>query len=628
MCGLAGQVNLSGLVPNDLPARLSKAIARLRRRGPDDQKTWQDGQCAMAFARLAVIDLTTEAAQPMARHGRVIAFNGEIYNYQSLRHDLEQLGYVFASHSDTEVILAGWSAWGPGLLPRLNGMFAFALWDPQHSELILARDRFGKKPMVYAVYGKEMTFASDLVALGTLTDKVGGIDIEALRLFCALRYIPAPWTIRAGAQKLAAGHYLKFSKDGVRIHQWYDLASARPPEFKNKPEAQDELRRLFDLSCKERLVADVPVGAFLSGGIDSALVVASLATQGHKVRSFTMGFQGASGYYEERPAAAALAKHFDLDHTEIEITERDALNALPAVFDGLDEPFADSSALPTYLLSAATRHQVTVALSGDGGDEVFAGYRKYQGELWADSYKTIPSTLRKGLESAISVLPHGDKETKFYESLRRLRRFTAYAGASAAARQAGWASLLPPQDVDSLLPGSKAFSNPVDLINSYRESAQDDDLINAMLGADIALVLADDMLTKVDRMSMWASLEVRCPLLDHRVVECAAAMPGSWKLQRGKGKAILRQAFADRLPKEAFNLPKKGFEIPLAQWLQGELRELVDHACDPVMLRRQGLFDPKLPHQWKTELQSGKRDSSWELWMMISFQEWAQRNSL
>jgi len=628
MCGLAGQVNLLGLASNDLSARLSKAIARLRRRGPDDQKTWRDSQCAMAFARLAVIDLTAEAAQPMARHGRVIAFNGEIYNYQSLRRDLEQLGYVFASRSDTEVILAGWSAWGPDLLPRLNGMFAFALWDPQHGELILARDRFGKKPMVYAVHGKEITFASDLAALGSLTDKVGGLDIESLRLFCALRYIPAPWTIRAGAQKLAAGHYLKFSKDGVRRHRWYDLARARPPRFKNKTEAEAELRRLFDLSCKERLVADVPVGAFLSGGIDSALVVASMVAQGHKVRSFTMGFRDASGYYEERPAAAALAKHFDLDHTEIEVTESDALNALPAVFDGLDEPFADSSVLPIYLLSEATRHEVTVALSGDGGDEVFAGYRKYQGELWADTYKTIPSILRKSLESFISLLPYGDKETKLHEALRRLHRFTAYAGESPAARQAGWASLLPPQDVDNLLPGSKAYSNPIDLIASYREAIHDDDLINTMLGADIALVLADDMLTKVDRMSMWASLEVRCPLLDHRVVECAASMPGSWKLQQGKGKAILRQAFADRLPKEAFDRSKKGFEIPLAQWLRGELRELVDHACDPVMLRRQGLFDPELPLQWKTELQSGKRDSSWELWMMISFQQWAQRNSL
>lgn len=628
MCGLAGQVNLSGLTQDGLSARLSEAIARLHRRGPDDQKTWRDSQCAMAFARLAVIDLTAEAAQPMVRHGRVIAFNGEIYNYQSLRRDLEQLGYIFVSQSDTEVILAGWSAWGPALLPRLNGMFAFALWDPKQGELILARDRFGKKPMVYAAHGQEITFASDLVALGKLSDKVGGLDIEALRLFCALRYIPAPWTIRAGAQKLFPGHYLKFSKNGLRVHRWYDLASARPARFKDKIEAQEELRRLFDLSCKDRLVADVPVGAFLSGGIDSALVVASLATQGYKLRSFTVGFRDASGYYEERPQAAALAKHFGLNHTEIEITQGDALKAVPAVFDGLDEPFADSSALPTYLLSAATRQEVTVALSGDGGDEVFAGYRKYQGELWADTYRAIPWLLRKGLGSAVALLPYGHKQTKFNELLRRLQRFIAYAAASPGDRQAGWASLISPQDTDKLLPGSKAYSNPIDLIASYREAARDEDLINSMLGGDIALVLTNDMLTKVDRMSMWASLEVRCPLLDHRVVECAAAMPGSWKLQRGKGKAILRQAFADRLPKEVFGYPKKGFEIPLSQWLQGELRELVNYACDPVMLRRQGLFDPQLPLQWRNELQSGKRDSSWELWMMVSFQEWARRNSL
>ncbi len=628
MCGLAGQVNLSGLAKNDLAARLSKAIARLRRRGPDDQKTWQDNQCAMAFARLAVIDLTAEAAQPMARHGRIIAFNGEIYNYQSLRHDLERLGYIFASQSDTEVILAGWAAWGPALLPRLNGMFAFALWDPQQGELILARDRFGKKPMVYVADAREIAFASDLTALGALSDKLGGLDIEALRLFCTLRYIPAPWTIRAGAQKLAPGHYLKFSEKGLRIHRWYDLARARPPRFKDKTEAQDELRRLFDLSCKDRLVADVPVGAFLSGGIDSALVIASLASQGHKLRSFTMGFRDASGYYEERPAAAALAKHFGLNHTEIEITQGDALRALPTVLDGLDEPFADSSALPTYLLSAAARQEVTVALSGDGGDEIFAGYRKYQGELWADTYKAVPVALRNGLGLTLGLLPNGHKNSKLHETLRRVRRFISYAAEAPTDRQAGWASLLSPQDVDNLLPGSKSYANPIDLIASYRDEVGDDDLINVMLGADISLVLANDMLTKVDRMSMWASLEVRCPLLDHRVVECAAAMPGSWKLQRGKGKAILRETFADLLPKEAFSYPKKGFEIPLAQWLQGELRDLVDQACDPVMLRRQGLFDPELPLKWRNELQSGKRDSSWELWMMISFQEWAQRHRL
>ncbi|MEZ5648065.1 MAG: asparagine synthase (glutamine-hydrolyzing) [Alphaproteobacteria bacterium] len=628
MCGLAGLVHLKGLALPGLSTRLLRATERLYRRGPDDQRTWQDNQCALAFARLAVIDLTPEAAQPMARHDRIVVFNGEIYNYQSLRRELEQAGYHFSSQSDTEVVLAGWSAWGPDLLPRLNGMFAFALWDPQEETLILARDRFGKKPMVYAAHSGEIAFASDIVALGMLSDRIGGIDLDALRLFCALRYIPAPWTIRAGVRKLLPGHYLKFSQTGVQIHRWYNYNQKPSGMFLEKIDAREKLRAAFDQACRDRLVADVPVGAFLSSGIDSALVAASLANQNHKVRSFTVGFKGASSYYEERPVAANIANYLGLEHTEIELTEADALRSLPTVFDGLDEPFADSSALPTYLLSEAVRHEVTVALSGDGGDEVFGGYRKYQGELWARTYAALPAFAQKSIKSILSILPQGSKDTKTQDLLRKMQRFAAYATASPIVRQTGWATLLSSSEADILLPQTMNKVNPIDLVEKLHNATKDNDPINAMLSTDIALVLPDDMLTKVDRMSMWASLEVRCPMLDQRVVECAMAMPGSWKLQLGRGKAILREAFADRLPKDIFRRSKRGFEIPLSQWLRKDLSSLMDKACDPVLLRRQGIFDPCLPVQWRNEHRSNKRDRSWELWMLISFQEWAQRNSL
>lgn len=626
MCGIVGLVDWRGVARGQVEPRLERALERLRPRGPDSAGRYFGPEAAFGNTRLAIQDLSEAAALPMARHGLVIAYNGEVYNFPALRRELEALGHRFESHGDTEVLLAGWRAWGEALLPRLDGMFAFAILDPSGGELVLARDRFGKKPLLYCVDGKRLAFASDLVALETVLGERRALDREAFALYLALRYVPEPYTIAAEVHKLPPGYVARYSATGLDMHRWYDLSRARPQRYGDEREAAAELVRRFDDAVRARLIADVPLGVFLSGGIDSALVAASMVRQGHRTRSFTVGFKGAADYYEERPAAAEVARALGTEHAEIEISPTDAMASLDAMFDGLDEPFADSSALPTYLLARETRRHVTVALSGDGGDEVFGGYRKYQGELMAGRYQALPRIFRAGLIEPLARFLPERKSHPLLERARRLRRFLREAGKDAVGRQVGWMRTLDDAALEGLLieratPPALALK-----LADRRADALDDDPINQMLHADLGFSLPGDMLVKVDRMSMAASLEVRCPFLDHRVVECAAAMPGGIKLAPGEGKRILRRAFADRLPEAVFRRPKKGFELPIASWLTGELSELTRRAIDPVRLKRQGLFRPDLPARWFAELQSRRRDTSEPLWTLIAFQAWCERH--
>ncbi|MGH6953746.1 MAG: asparagine synthase (glutamine-hydrolyzing), partial [Alphaproteobacteria bacterium] len=407
MCGIAGLIDLAG-VDDAAASRLDAALERLSRRGPDGSGRWRDRFCVLGHTRLAIIDLSPAGAQPMIGHGFAVTQNGEIYNYRALRDELRARGHAFATGSDTEVLLAGWREWGEGLLPRLVGMFAFALWTPESGELVLVRDRFGKKPLLYRTEGTRLAFASDLLALERLWGASFPLDPEAVRLLFALRYVPEPWSIASDVRKVPAGHIARFSRRGFELRPWYELPRGQARRFRDEGEAAEELRTRLDRAVLDRTVADVPVGAFLSGGLDSSIIVSSLARQTSSVRTFTVGFPGASGYYEERPAARALARHLGTDHNEIEIEANDAREALDGVIDGLDEPFADSSALPAFLLSKATRRHVRVALSGDGADELFGGYRKHLGELYAERYRRLPAWLRRGvIEPAARRLPEG-----------------------------------------------------------------------------------------------------------------------------------------------------------------------------------------------------------------------------
>ncbi|MBT3928341.1 MAG: asparagine synthase (glutamine-hydrolyzing) [Rhodospirillaceae bacterium] len=624
MCGFAGQIAFSGIDPAAMAPRLARALERLYPRGPDSQETWLDERCALANTRLSIQDLSAAATLPMAGHGLVVAYNGEIFNFHQLRAELEALGHKFTSHGDTEVLLAGWRAWGEGLLPRLAGMFAFAIWDAAKSELVLARDRLGKKPLLYKAEAGRLSFASELAALETLLDSAPALDTSALHMLFTLRYVPEPLSILEGVHKLPGGHLARVTAGGVELKRWYDAQTERPPSYSDPLQAETDLVARFDEAVRCRLVADVPLGVFLSGGIDSALVAASMVRAGEAVRSFTVGFAGAADYYEERPAAERVAKYLGTEHTVLEISPADARNALDAVFIGLDEPFADSSAIPTFLLARETRRHVTVALSGDGADEVFGGYRKYQGELMAARYHALPRFLRRGLiEPFVALLPER-KSSPLLERARRLRRFTQHAGEDAVGRQAGWMRLMSEAEMAQLFAEPNRAPSLRDKVAALRHESGDADPLNAMLYADTHLGLPGDMLVKSDRMSMANSLEVRCPFLDHRVVECAAAMPSAFKLAPGEGKRVLRRAFADRLPAEVFALPKKGFEIPIAEWLTGPLEDLTRRSIDAGRLGRQGIFQPELPRLWYDDLKAGRRDTSEKLWTLIAFQAWCE----
>lgn len=625
MCGLVGLFDRQGIDLAGAKPRVSRALARLAPRGPDGEGIWHDSHCLLGHRRLAVVDLSDAGAQPLTRDGLSLVFNGMIYNFRQLRDRLRSEGHSFASDCDSEVLLEGWRAWGPAVLPKLVGMFAFAIWDASNRTLYLARDRFGKKPLCYRHTARGLAFASDLRALQYAEGAGGSIDPAAVSLLFSLRYIPAPWTILEGVRKLPPGHLIRCSPSGFEERRWYDLAGAPDYPYADEEEAAADLRGRVEAAVRDRLAADVPLGAFLSGGIDSAIVTACMADAAPEVRTFTVGFEGAADYYEERPGARRVAEHLGTNHTEIPVSATDAENALDSVFTGLDEPFADSSAVPTFLVARETKRHVTVALSGDGADEVFGGYRKYQGELRAEKYRSIPGFLRSGLiEPLVRLLPES-KTTGPLEKARRLRRFAAHAGKPAAARQAGWMQLLSPDALAALMVEKPSGPAVEDLVQERRREARTEDGINRMLHADIVTGLPDDMLVKVDRMSMASGLEVRCPFLDHRVVEAAAAMPGSYKLQPGQGKKILRKAFSDRLPADVFERPKKGFEIPIAQWLTGPLRQRIEAAIDPIRLARQGIFNPEPARQWLSDLSRERRDMSEPLWTLLAFQEWSDR---
>jgi asparagine synthase (glutamine-hydrolysing) len=623
MCGIAGLVDFGGLDRANVAPRLDAAVAALRRRGPDGAGTWFEGLAALGHARLAVIDTSDAAAQPMPRDGLVVTYNGEIYNHAELRRELEAQGHAFATRSDTEVLLAGWRHWGPDLLPRLRGMFAFALWDAARATLVLARDRFGKKPLAYAHEGQRITFASDLTALARLRGTEGAVDPVSLRLMLALKYVPEPRTILEGVAKVPPGHWLAIDRSGARLTRWYDPGSA----FGSGAPPPDDavFVRALDEAVADRLVADVPVGAYLSGGIDSALVVAAMVRQASRVRTFTVGFADAPAYYEERPAARRVASALGTTHEAIELAPGEAVDALDGVLDAFDEPFADASAVPSWILARATRAHVTVALSGDGADEVFAGYRRHLGERHADTYGTLPHWLRHGLiEPAVRLLPE-DKGRPVWEIARRLRRFVAHAGADGLTRHVGWVRVMTDAEIDALLHEPGAAPDVAALYRAARVAAGDDG-VNAVLAGDIAVGLPGDMLVKVDRAAMAHGLEVRCPFLDHRVVEAAAALPGRAKLGARRGKLVLRRAFADRLPPEVFARPKRGFELPVAPWLLGPLADRLAAATDPARLARQGLFRPDLARRWQSDLASGRRNTAERLWTLIAFQAWSERH--
>jgi asparagine synthase (glutamine-hydrolysing) len=597
----------------------------LLHRGPDDGGLWADHAAGLVLAsrRLAIVDLSPAGHQPMTSHcGRyVIAYNGEIYNFLDIRRDLEKEGQYFVGHSDTEVLLEACALWGiEPALSRMNGMFSFALWDTKEHTLTLVRDRLGVKPLYYGWSRNTLLFGSELKAFHSFPAFTGTLDRSSLALFLRLGYVPAPYSIYENIYKLPPGHLLTVSAPGEHASPrpyWRVrkiVESGIPNRFRGDiHEATDQLELLLRDSVRLRMLADVPVGAFLSGGIDSSLIAAMMQAQTTStVKTFTIGFTELS--HNEAAYAKQIAQHLGSDHTDLCLSPRDALDIIPLLPTIYDEPFADPSQIPTFLVSQLARQAVTVSLSGDGSDELFGGYKEYSlgTQRWRLLRRLPPivrSSIRQGVKG-IDLLANG----RFRQIEELLKVTTPEALHHYHVSQWRWPADLVPEASEHLT----AFTDP-----DLHAAALSD--TERMMYMDLVTYLPEDILTKLDRASMAVSLEARVPFLDYRLVEFIWQLPLDFKIDRGQTKRILRSILTRYVPPRLFERPKMGFNLPLGQWLRGPLRPWAEELLDGTKLRQQGVLNPTPVSQaWKEHL-DGKQNRATELWGVLMFQAWQQK---
>jgi asparagine synthase (glutamine-hydrolysing) len=593
-------------------------------RGPDDWGGWSDDRCALGHRRLSIIDLSEAGRQPMsnARGDVQITFNGEIYNFQQLRRELEGLGHRFRTSTDTEAIIYAYEQWGTGCLARLRGMFAFGIWDQRRRRLFLARDRVGKKPLFYAQFGDRFLFASELQ--GLLADKEAPrkLNPAAIDAYLSYGYVPAPHTAFKGVYKLPPAHYLtlELKQTGFekRIERYWSLDYE--PKFRiGEDEACEVLREKMTEAVRLRMISDVPLGAFLSGGIDSSVVVGLMARlSGAKVKTFSIGFKEAA--YDETAHARRIAERWETDHHEF-IVEPDALSILPKLVRHYGEPYADSSAIPTFYVSQMTRRYVTVALNGDGGDESFAGYERYLANYLAERMRSIPGAATAARALSLVIPDSIDPKSR----ARRARRFLAVASQPMAERYPRWLKMFQDEAKPRLY--SPEFSG---LLNGHGhgslkalfDGAIPPHPIDAAMAVDVASYLPYDLLVKVDITSMANSLEARSPFLDHEVMEFAARLPVDIKFRSGRLKSLLKRAFADLLPTENVNRRKMGFGVPVGQWFRGPLRDLLrDALLSPRSLERGYFREPGVRRLVDEHLER-RADNSFQLWNLLMLELW------
>jgi asparagine synthase (glutamine-hydrolysing) len=626
MCGIAGFIWPHGQTPPPAETRrawLGAMTGAMAHRGPDGEGLHLDGPAALGHRRLSIIDLTT-GSQPMEdAHGRaVVTFNGEIYNYRELKAGYAARGFRFRTNSDTEVILAAWLLDGPAGLNALEGMFAFALWDRASQTLFAARDRFGKKPLAYTIADGVFAFASELTALAQLPFVHLQTPLSALMRFVAYEYVPTPETIYKDVHKLRPGHYLLWRDGQLTTAPYWDMPLPGPEPRETEEELCQKLRLLLAQSVKRRLVADVPLGVFLSGGVDSSAVAALTAGMVSRVKTFSIGFTEAS--YDESRYARLVARRFATDHHE-RILSADACGSLlPEIVARFDEPMADPSIVPTFLLSQVTRENVTVALGGDGPDELFYGYEYYPAFRLAAAYDRLPPFLRHRLiEPLARLLPHssGYINPRFVADTflagatapQWLRVQTWLSAFSAEAQTHLWREPAP-----GMLAPQRLFAPTQELYENY---PADDPL--ARVGYVFARqYMLDYILVKVDRCSMMHSLETRAPFLDRDLAEFVCRLPAHYKLRGTKRKYLLKKAVADLLPKEILGRGKRGFLIPTADWLRSQLRPQVDALLGERHLREQGIFDPKEVSRLVREHASKAADHRKKLWTLLVLQLW------
>ena len=628
MCGITGVFAFTDTGRQTL-SRLQAATDAIVRRGPDSQGHYLSESVGLGFRRLAILDLSADGNQPMTdASGRyTIVFNGEIFNFQDLRAKLVKRGITFHSQTDTEVILNLYLTEGRGFLKKLNGFFGLAIYDKEEDSLFIARDRFGVKPLLIYRDEDQLAFASEmksLLALGIPRK----IDFAALSHYLQLNYIPGPATIFRGVKKLLPGHYLFIKGTKVVGKRWYKIPYDPKKVAKNKltyAQQQHKLVELMDGAVQRRLVADVPLGAFLSGGIDSSVITALAARHTPHLNTFSIGFKDEPFFDETKYANLVAARH-KTNHTVFSLTNNDLYEHLHDMLDYLDEPFADSSALAVYILSQRTRQQVTVALSGDGADELFGGYNKHMGDF----------RVRQGGAKAEAVTALGfvwdalpkSRNSAFGNRVRQLQRFARGMTAGPKDRYWDWASFTSPAEARALLSPASQLKANKKLADKRRknllENLHADGDLNEVLLTDMNLVLPYDMLTKVDLMSMANSLEVRTPFLDYKVVNFAFSLPVSSKVDSGMKKKIVQDAFRAELPPELYDRPKQGFEVPLLKWMRGELRSLIeDDLLADGFVEAQGIFDVRAVRQLKTQLFSrSPGDAHARIWGLIVFQTW------
>lgn len=622
MCGICGKMYFDPGRAVD-PALIRDMTEVLRHRGPDDSGVFTDGNAGLGHRRLSIIDLSRAGRQPMANEdgSLQIVLNGEIYNYRELRPGLEARGHVFRSRTDTETVLHLYEELGPACVSQLRGMFAFAVWDSRRQELFLARDRAGKKPLSYALVDGGIIFASELKSLLKDPALRPEVDPEALHNFLTYQYVPGPQTIFAGVRKLPPAHTLLVRNGGVTIERYWRLSYRDKLRLPSEEAYCERLREVFTEAVNIRLRSDVPLGAFLSGGVDSSATVAVMAgLLDRPVKTFSIGFEEKD--FDELAWAAQVARRYGTEHTEF-VVKPEAVKVLPTLIYHYDEPYADASAIPTYYVSRLTREHVTVALNGDGGDECFAGYERYFADALAHRYAKIPKALREGLRRGAGLLPHRENRWCF---TRRLKRFVNGIADSPARRYVRWLCFFSNDMKDDLytaaFKSAMAGHDAVRLTENAYAETDAETLLEKQLYADVSMYLPYDLLVKVDIASMANSLEARSPFLDHRLMEFAASLPAGLKLRGRQGKYILKKAFEPLLPREVLYRRKMGFGVPINRWLRCDLRE----AAHDILLDRRsigrGYFRHEAVAQLLSEHVAMRADHSYRLWALLWLELW------
>lgn len=621
MCGIHGIIHLDGSsADSGLLPRMGHVTAH---RGPDDEGMHTDGPCAIGMRRLSVIDISG-GHQPLSSHdGRAwLVCNGEIYNFRELRRDLEARGHVFKTRSDSEVVLYAYLEYGDSFVERLNGMFGFALWDGIRQRLLIGRDRLGIKPIYIANSGKRLAFASEAKALLELPGVDRDLDSASVASYLQLGYVPAPQSIFRGVRKLPPATLLVVEGGRVEQRRYWRVPSEVDPSL-SEDQWVDRVRSRMEQSVRMQMVSDVPLGAFLSGGVDSSGVVAYMARASKDpIKTYAIGFGGgrADEFYNELPYARRVAKLFGTQHREI-VVKPDVVGLLPRLLWHMDEPMADTAFITTYLVSEFARRDVTVILSGVGGDELFGGYRRYLGNHYQAKFERLPRWLQSGARALGERLP-SDRHSPLLNTLRLAKGFLAGTGQGIEARYGSYVQVFSPSATRLLLRGRN--EERIDALAAAFQMATSKDALNRMMVVDAETQLPDDLLMLTDKMSMAVSLECRVPFLDHELVEVAARMPEQVKVRKGRLKHVMKRALADVLPPDILDRRKRGFGTPMGAWLKADLKPLLARMLDESTVVRRGLFDYAQVRSLMADHEASRIDGTDQLLSLMNLEIWSR----